>query len=382
VRYNTALGWPETAGRSIALDPETTDATLNDYGTNWCQGTQRYGYAQNYGSAGATNATCNLAAVCGNGDLEAGEQCDEGLANSDDEPDACRWTCEWAYCGDDVTDSDETCDDGGTVGGDGCSATCQIEYECGDGVEDPGEECDEGDLNDDYAPNACRENCLLPHCGDDVIDTGEECDDGNTSGGDGCSATCTNESAVSTPNAHGQLVITEIFPVAMGVNDSVAEWFEITNPGGQTFDLEGCVLDSRGINEFTIVGSLPIGPGEILVFSVSGNPAINGDISVDYIYPYGVQSGQMSMESGFDHLSITCGGVLIDIVEYDTGADWPVTAGYSLSLHPDCTDADANDAVGAWCQGTEGYGYPVSDPNNHGSAGDPNPACDPAPSCP
>ena len=45
----------------------------------------------------------------------------------------------------------------------------------------------------------CRENCapstaaVAPVCGNGSLETGEECDDGNTTGGDGCSATCRRE---------------------------------------------------------------------------------------------------------------------------------------------------------------------------------------------
>jgi cysteine-rich repeat protein len=70
-------------------------------------------------------------------------------------------------CGNGVVEPGEQCDDGNTVSGDGCSATCQNEVVCGDGVV-------EGD---------------------------EECDDGNTVSGDGCSATCKREPcAVKIPH--------------------------------------------------------------------------------------------------------------------------------------------------------------------------------------
>jgi cysteine-rich repeat protein len=61
---------------------------------------------------------------CGDGRLDAGELCDDGAANSDTTPDACRTTCVPAACGDGVQDSDETCDDGNTVSADGCSSVC------------------------------------------------------------------------------------------------------------------------------------------------------------------------------------------------------------------------------------------------------------------
>ncbi|MDY0003249.1 MAG: DUF4215 domain-containing protein, partial [Polyangia bacterium] len=66
--------------------------------------------------------------------------------------------CGGGTCGDGVINTGEQCDDDNTTGGDGCSATCQIEV-----------------------------------CGYGVVDVGEECDDGNTVPGDGCSATCQNE---------------------------------------------------------------------------------------------------------------------------------------------------------------------------------------------
>ncbi len=162
---------------------------------------------------------------CGDGVLDFNEQCDDGAANSDIEPDACRMSCTNPSCGDGVLDSAEACDDGNTVAGDGCDEICQTEATgCGNGVveQELGEECDDGNLSsgdgcsatchsefcgdgeiqgdedcDDGADNsnthadACRIDCTLPRCGDGVPDTGEECDDGNTDDGDGCSSTCT-----------------------------------------------------------------------------------------------------------------------------------------------------------------------------------------------
>ena len=65
--------------------------------------------------------------VCGDGLPGPGEQCDAGPANSDTLPDACRTSCQVAGCGDAVIDGGEQCDDGNALGGDGCSANCQVE---------------------------------------------------------------------------------------------------------------------------------------------------------------------------------------------------------------------------------------------------------------
>ncbi|MDX9721041.1 MAG: hypothetical protein RBU37_09840, partial [Myxococcota bacterium] len=119
-------------------------------------------------------------AVCGNGIPEAGEECDNGTANSDDQPDACRTDCTLASCGDGVQDSGEACDDGAANSdaiADACRSSCSLP-ECGDGVTDTGEQCDDGALNSDSVADACRTSCIAPSCGDGVTDSGEQCDAG------------------------------------------------------------------------------------------------------------------------------------------------------------------------------------------------------------
>jgi len=93
-------------------------------------------------------------------------------------------------CGNGILETNEECDDGARVPGDGCSDMCRNEF-CGDGLVNnhPNEQCDDGNDNDD---DGCTTYCIKEYCGDGVIQTylGEECDDGNTAGNDGCSSTC------------------------------------------------------------------------------------------------------------------------------------------------------------------------------------------------
>jgi len=117
------------------------------------------------------------ATTCGNGMLDAGETCDNGMQNSNTVADACRLSCVLAACGDDVVDTGEQCD--GTADQMPCKADCTRPV-CGDGTVDMGEECDSGAMNSDSAPNACRTTCESPSCGDGVVDTGESCDDAAT----------------------------------------------------------------------------------------------------------------------------------------------------------------------------------------------------------
>ncbi len=159
--------------------------------------------------------------VCGNGVLNAGEECDD--ANTDF-TDSCTIGCHSARCGDGferagVEDCDdanavnvddclntcvdpscgdgfvwwiggERCDDANTDNTDACSNTCASAF-CGDGHVWAGmEDCDDGNTDDQ---DGCSNTCKLPGCGDGVVDTdaGEECDDGDDNPADACTNDCT-----------------------------------------------------------------------------------------------------------------------------------------------------------------------------------------------
>lgn len=114
-------------------------------------------------------------------------------------------------CGDGARTVTESCDDGNTTDGDGCSADCDTEdgfvcwespeglsecaNTCGNGLIDRGETCDDGDDNSDTMPGACRTTCQTPACGDGILDEGETCDEGDANTNDdpeGCRTTCLN----------------------------------------------------------------------------------------------------------------------------------------------------------------------------------------------
>lgn len=152
------------------------------------------------------------AAICGNNEIEPGEDCDDGGAANND---GCSENClieaslslaEGGNCGDGSQDDWEECDNGNNEDDDGCSSGCLNEgakeagLTCGDGVVSHsiilgGEECD--------GEEGCSSDCLrlgseaigvyYGLCGNDEKESGEDCDDGNTTNGDGCSSSCQNE---------------------------------------------------------------------------------------------------------------------------------------------------------------------------------------------
>jgi len=88
---------------------------------------------------------------CGNGVVEAGEQCDAGAGNSDTAIDGCRNNCALAHCGDAVVDSGEACDppDGFSCNA-SCQTICQPQSEICDGEDN---DCD-GNVDEGFALNA------------------------------------------------------------------------------------------------------------------------------------------------------------------------------------------------------------------------------------
>lgn len=94
-------------------------------------------------------------------------------------------------CGDGDKEASEQCDDGNLQGGDGCSSACFIEL-CGNHSIDIHEQCDDGNLQNN---DGCNRYCQIEFCGDRMIQEtrGEQCDDGNGISGDGCTSSCQSE---------------------------------------------------------------------------------------------------------------------------------------------------------------------------------------------
>lgn len=205
---------------------------LQDYDES-CDGTDLDGLdCTHFGFPGGTLAcaadcksfdtTACITEICGNGTREGDEECDNGVANSNTQPDACRADCTLPGCGDEVIDTGEDCDsiatftttcqelpsyDTGTLA---CNVvTCEFDtsscssWSCGNDVREGEEQCDGEDLNDTSCEDrgfsagtlACTNQCAFDEsgcesiqpdeCGNDVREGIEECD-----GDDLSEATC------------------------------------------------------------------------------------------------------------------------------------------------------------------------------------------------
>jgi cysteine-rich repeat protein len=140
--------------------------------------------SESTGTGETSSSSTGPTPFCGDGVVDAGEQCDLGPDNSDNG--MCKTDCTPQACGDGFVGPGEGCDDGNPVDDDACSNSC-TPASCGDGVMQMGEACDDGNMED---ADACTNACKQPACGDSIVQMGEECDDGDADDTDACLSTC------------------------------------------------------------------------------------------------------------------------------------------------------------------------------------------------
>ncbi len=122
-------------------------------------------------------------------------------------------------CGNGKLDPGETCDDGNTTSGDGCSSDCLVEtgFACGE----------PGTL------------CLSTHtCGNGIVEDLEGCDDHNTANGDGCSSSCQLEAGWTCP-------VPGIRCSAASCGDGIVAGFEECDLGATNGTGVGCTVDCK-----------------------------------------------------------------------------------------------------------------------------------------
>lgn len=401
VVYNTSAGWPKKAGAAMVLDPSGYDADLNDDPRYWCRGFKKFGLGD-LGSPGEPNEPCGQTS-CGDKFVQAWEECDDGNSKPNDgcEPtckaspdsdgdgvfdsaDNCPLVpnpgqedsdgdkvgdaCDFADCGNGVTEEGEECDDKNKVPGDGCENDCTLSRDSdGDGIYDsvdncpqvsnPGQEDGDGDKIGDL--------CDPPECGNKYIEAGEECDDGNLQSGDGCSASCRQENY-----ATGSIIINEFMYDPKATDDSKGEYVELFNTTDGPIDIAGWVLDDGASEVVKILpssGLLVVPPHGFVVLGRSDDEFLNGGVPVDYAY-----GSKFSLAEKVDRIRLLWNGIVIDQVEYAIGTTFPEANGRSLSLDPSKADSSQNDLGSSWCPTPDNFPLPLGD---FGTPGAPNPPC-------
>ena len=214
VQFEPAPSLDYTASASVALSLALRRAEFGAWTRQFWLSFVLLAFASVANSGCGGDSTPSVA-LCGDGAVQEGEECDDG--NLDDS-DGCTTACLKQRCGDGITQPGEECDDGNVTDSDACTNSCRLPR-AGDGILQEGEECDDGNvLNTDSCvgsknalcgdgfvwlgseecddgntdnTDACLSDCTLAKCGDGVVQTGvEECDDGNASNKDDCLNSC------------------------------------------------------------------------------------------------------------------------------------------------------------------------------------------------
>ena len=158
---------------------------------------------------------------------------------------------------------------------------------------------------------------------------------------------CVNAACTNVTPAAGELVITEVMHDPAAVDDTLGEWFEITNSSTRDLNLDGLMIASANDVGYTVMlGQITVlAAGESYVFGINGDMATNGMVPVDSAYT------DIVLDT-VDSLTIMAGAVMVDTVAWDT-ATWPATAGAAMQFGSNYDlVADDNATVTFWCDAT------------------------------
>jgi len=170
--------------------------------------------------------------------------------------------------------------------------------------------------------------------------------------------------------AVGDLVISELMPDPLMVEDDLGEWFEVVNVSARDIELQGWTF-AYSAGSVTVESSVVVSPGEHALMAASSLPERNGGLPwVDWMYT----RDDLRLTNTGDSLAVTMGATVIDELAYDT-IDWTVPEGASLYLDPGYLDAAVNDDHLPWCitPSEAEYDYLGEGTGDYGTPGEANP---------
>ena len=163
------------------------------------------------------------------------------------------------------------------------------------------------------------------------------------------SSVCT---AVGTPAAAGDVLVTEIMPRSISGTGDLGEWFEIYNPTTSYWDLSTCSFDDN--NSTNLISSLTLPatgantfilpPGGYRVFAQSAVAAENHGLTPDFVY-----DPLIALSNTADLIRIKCGTTLIDEVSWTASSAGFVALSKSAQLDRSISGPIVNDDLTNWC---------------------------------
>ncbi|MBU2260293.1 DUF4215 domain-containing protein, partial [Patescibacteria group bacterium] len=305
--------------------------------------------------------------ICGDSLIAGAETCDDGeLLNG--LPNQCNSTCDGttaAVCPNGVVEAGEDCDDNGE------SETCDLDctsVSCGDETINTtaGETCDEGELNGE--PNHCNDTCdgtTIPVCPNGVVEAGEDCDDNGES--ETCDADCsfatcgdgtTNVSAGETCDDSGESVLCDADCSAVTCGDgttNVSAGEECDDSGESASCDSDCSFATCGDGSVNSTAEETCDDGELNGQPNHCNDTCDG--TTDPVCQNGVVEAEEDCDDGAESATcdadctfVSCG----DGTTNTTAGEFCDDAGDSLTCDSDCTaavcpDGYTNAAAGEQC---------------------------------
>ena len=328
---------------------------------------------------------------CGDGIVSPGEACDDGNQVGGD---GCNilcnvesgWNCTGEpsqctpLCGNSQLDTGEQCD-GALLGGEtctglgydlgtlACNANCTYNtigcstFSCGDGLVTGLEQCDGANLDGQTCQtvgayvggtlqclSSCAFNlagCIAVQCGDGILSAGEQCDDGNSTNADGCNLACQVESGWTCTGEPSNCT-----PLCGNSQLDAGEQCDGGLLGGQTcvglgFDLgtlacaANCTYDITGCSTFSCGDSIVTAPEECDTGNLDGETCV----SLGYL------SGTLSCHAGCTFNTSSCVA--------------PACGDGIISAGEQCDDSDTTggDGCNAVCQIESGWSC-TGEPSN------------------
>ena len=176
------------------------------------------------------------------------------------------------------------------------------------------------------------------------------------------------QAVIADPSIVAAIVINEIMQNPFILSDTVGEWFEVYNAGGEAVDMEGWTIRDDGTNVHVIAngGPLVINPGEYKVFARDAAALALEGVTAFYQY------ANISLGNGADQIELVDTLTqIVDRVSYDGGPLWPDPNGASMQF--DGT-GDNNDPAN-WSS----LGSPVFGSGDRGTPGAANDFVTPVP---
>ena len=252
-------------------------------------------------------------------------------------------------CGNGLIELLEACDDGGSVAGDGCSASCLVEdgfscegepsvcvldQDCPNGITEGTEQCDDGN---DVECDGCSPLCQLEFCGDGVLCTNEVDTDG-----DGIPDETDNCPFVSNPDQEDDGGIDSSSPDGIG---NACQCGDVDGDGSVT-GTDGTVIRrcSQGLS--------PCAGGGPELLAEPENCDVNGDGSCDGTDGTIVKRNVMGLTpcgDGVSHTDGLCNGPTMTEDQLCANAQQSAGGGGTL-LNEECDDGNQVDEDGCSSQ--------------------------------